>query len=53
MRSSRGIWIVFVVLGMAWWLSSVGFWSHPVYRMALALGTLTWAGYAMWVPARS
>ena len=53
MRSTRGVWIVFVILGAALWLTSVGVLSHPLYRLALALSFFTWAGYVMWVPKRN
>ncbi len=53
MRSSRGTWGVFVLLGIALYLSSVGFWSHPIYRMVLVLAFFIWSGYVMWTPHHS
>ncbi len=43
MRSSRGIWIVFAVLGAALWLSSMGIGTHPLYRLCLILSVLIWS----------
>ena len=50
MHSSRGIWTAFVLLGMALFLSTVGFWNHPIYRTMLVLAFLLWSGYVMWTP---
>jgi hypothetical protein len=55
MRSSPGIWIVFVVLGvaMSMSMSSAGAMSHPFVRLATALGFMIWCGYVIWLPKRN
>lgn len=37
MRSGVLLWMVFLVFGILLWLSSVGLWSDPVYRLILML----------------
>ena len=51
MRRSRSFWTVFVVLGVAGWLSSLGIGDHYYYRMALVLSGLVWAAHAARLPA--
>jgi FtsH-binding integral membrane protein len=35
MRSGVLLWTGFLVFGILLWLSTVGLWSHPVYRLIL------------------
>jgi hypothetical protein len=41
---------VFLVLGALLWLTTVGAWSHPAYRLLLMLAVLSWFGYIAWTP---
>ncbi len=43
MQNGTVLWTTFLVLGVLLWLSSVGIWSHPVYRLVLGLATFVWA----------
>ena len=36
------LWTMFLVLGVLLWLSSVGVWSHPAYRLVLMLAIFVW-----------
>jgi hypothetical protein len=51
-RSSRGVWMVFGVLGAALWLSSLRIQSHPGPAGVAMLGVIAWSGYVMWLPKR-
>jgi hypothetical protein len=42
MKNGAVLWTLFLVLGALLWLSSVGVWSHPVYRLGLMLTILVW-----------
>jgi hypothetical protein len=42
MHDGAALWTVFLALGVLIWLSSVGVWSHPVYRLGLMLTLLAW-----------
>lgn len=53
MRNSLGFWIVFLAIGALLWLSSIGVWSHPAYRLVLMVVMLTWFGYVAVNPKSS
>ena len=42
MKNGVVLWTTFLVLGILLWLSSVGVWSHPVYRLGLMLTIFVW-----------
>jgi hypothetical protein len=42
--------MVFLVLGSLLWLTSVGLWSHPAYRLVLMLAVFSWFGYVVRTP---
>jgi len=50
MKRGPAFWTVFLVLGVLLWLTSVGVWSHPAYRLVLGLAVFSFAGYVVWIP---
>ena len=42
MRRGLLLWTVFLFQGALLWLTSVGVWSHPAYRLVLMLAVLSW-----------
>jgi hypothetical protein len=43
MQHRAVLWTTFLVLGALLWLSSVGVWSHPAYRLVLMLAIGVWS----------
>ena len=50
MRTGRGYWTVFLVLGALVWLASVGAFAHPVYRLVVMLAVFSWFGDTVRTP---
>ena len=50
MRRGPVFWTPLLVLGALLWLTSVGVWDHPLYRLVLMLVALSWFGYVVWAP---
>jgi hypothetical protein len=53
MRRAPVFWMVFLVLGSLLWLTSVGVWTDPAYRLVLMLGVFSWFGYVVRIPRAS
>jgi hypothetical protein len=50
MRTGPVLWTTCVVLGALVYAESVGFWSHPAYRLFLMVTVLSWGGFVVWTP---
>jgi hypothetical protein len=50
MKNGAVLWTMFLVLGALLWLSSVGVWSHPAYRLVLALAIFVWSAEVVRTP---
>jgi len=50
MRRGQAVWAAFLVFGALFWLTSVGVWDHPLYRLVLMLVAFSWFGYVVWTP---
>jgi hypothetical protein len=50
MRRGPVFWTPLLVLGALLWLTSVGVWDHPLYRLVLMLVAFSWFGYVVWAP---
>ena len=50
MRRGPAFWMVFLILGSLLWLTSIGVWSHPAYRLVLMLAVFSWFGYVVRIP---
>jgi hypothetical protein len=44
------LWTVFLVLGILFWLSSVGVWNHPAYQLILMSSMFAFCGWVVCVP---
>jgi hypothetical protein len=38
------------ILGGLLWLSSMGMWNHPAYRLCLMVTTFVWCGWVVRTP---
>ena len=50
MQSGALPWAVFLILGTLLWLSSVGVWSHPVYRLTLMFAIFACCAWVVRAP---
>ncbi len=50
MRTGPVLWTNCLVLGALVCAESVGFWSHPAYRVILMVTVLSWGGFVVWTP---